>query len=82
MSVVLWENLISRRRSRRNPAGAGLSPSSLHNTSYIYVLNMGKIQLVISDLKVAMLYFEQLLVAKVIYDVINHKIILDDVCKL
>ena len=29
-----------------------------------------------------MLYFKQLLVAKVIYDVINHKIILDDVCKL
>ena len=29
-----------------------------------------------------MLYVEQLLVAKVIYDVINHKIILDDVCKL
>ena len=29
-------------------------------------------QLVISDLKVAMLYFEQLLVAKVILDVINH----------
>ena len=29
-------------------------------------------QLVNSDLKVAMLYFEQLLVAKVIYDVINH----------
>ena len=29
-----------------------------------------------------MLYFEQLLVAKVIYDVIDHKIILDDVCKL
>ena len=29
-----------------------------------------------------MLYFEQLLVAKVIYDVINLKIILDDVCKL
>ena len=24
MSVVIWENLISRRRSRRNPAGAGL----------------------------------------------------------
>ena len=24
MSVVLWENLISRRRSRRNPAGAGI----------------------------------------------------------
>ena len=31
-----------------------------------------KIQLVISDLKVAMLYFEQFMVAKVIYDVINH----------
>ena len=31
-----------------------------------------KIQLVISDLKVAMLYVEQLLVAMVIYDVINH----------
>ena len=29
-----------------------------------------------------MLYFVQLLVAKVIYDVIDHKIILDDVCKL
>ena len=33
-----------------------------------------------------MLYFEQLLVlllvVNVIYDVINHKIILDDVCKL
>ena len=29
-----------------------------------------------------MLYFEQLLVANAIYDVINHKIILDDVCKL
>ena len=29
-----------------------------------------------------MLYFEQLLVAKVIYDVINHKIILDDLCQL
>ena len=29
-----------------------------------------------------MLYFEQLLVTKVFYDVINHKIILDDVCKL
>ena len=29
-----------------------------------------------------MLYFEQLLVAKVIYDVIHHKIILDDVYKL
>ena len=29
-----------------------------------------------------MLYFEQLLVAKVIYDAINHKIIPDDVCKL
>ena len=29
-----------------------------------------------------MLYFEQLLVAKVIYDVIHHTIILDDVCKL
>ena len=39
-----------------------------------------KSQPVISDLKVAMLYFEQLLIAKVIYDVINHKIILDDVC--
>ena len=24
MSVVLWETLISRRRSRRNPADAGL----------------------------------------------------------
>ena len=24
MSVVLWENLISRRRSRRTPADAGL----------------------------------------------------------
>ena len=33
---------------------------------------MSKTQLVISDLKVAMLYFEQLLIAKVIYDVINH----------
>ena len=31
-----------------------------------------KIQLINSDLKVAMLYFEQLLVAMVIYDVINH----------
>ena len=48
-------------------------------THTIYVLNMGKfylcrskIQLVIFDLKVAMLYFEQLLVAKVIYDVINY----------
>ena len=30
------------------------------------------IQLVISDLRVAMLYFEQLQIAKVIYDVINH----------
>ena len=39
-------------------------------------------QPVISDVKVAMLYFEQLLIAKVIYDVINNKIILDDVCKL
>ena len=29
-----------------------------------------------------MLYFEQLLVAEVIYDVIYHNIILDDVCKL
>ena len=29
MSVVLCGNLISRRRSRRNTAGAGLSPSSL-----------------------------------------------------
>ena len=29
MSVVLWENLISRRRSRQNPANAGLPPSSL-----------------------------------------------------
>ena len=29
MSVVLWENLISHRRSRRNPADAGLPPSSL-----------------------------------------------------
>ena len=29
MSVVLWENLISRRRSRRNPADAGRPPSSL-----------------------------------------------------
>ena len=29
-----------------------------------------------------MLYFEQLLAANVIYDVINYKIILDDVCKL
>ena len=29
-------------------------------------------QPVISDLKVALLYFEQLLVAKVIYDVIAH----------
>ena len=28
-----------------------------------------------------MQYFEQLLVAKVIYDVIDHKIILDGVCK-
>ena len=29
MSVVLCENLISRRRSRRNPAGVGLPPSLL-----------------------------------------------------
>ena len=29
VSVVLWENLISRRRSCRNPAGVGLPPSSL-----------------------------------------------------
>ena len=29
-----------------------------------------------------MLYFELLLVANVIYDVINHKFLLDDVCKL
>ena len=29
MSVVLCGNLISRRRSRRNTAGAGLSPSLL-----------------------------------------------------
>ena len=29
-----------------------------------------------------MVYFEQLMVANVIYDVINHKIILDDACKL
>ena len=29
-----------------------------------------------------MLYLEQLLAAKVIYDVINHNIIFDDVCKL
>ena len=28
-----------------------------------------------------MLYVEQLLIAKVIYDVINHTIILDDVCR-
>ena len=33
---------------------------------------MSKIQLVISYLKVAMLCFEQLVVAKVIHDVINH----------
>ena len=31
MSVVLGVNLISRRRSRRNTADAGLPPSSLHN---------------------------------------------------
>ena len=43
-----------------------------------------KIQLVISDLQVAMLYFEQLLVATVIYDVINHmnKYLMTYICKL
>ena len=39
MSVVLWENLISRRRSRRNPAGAGLPLVCYTNTNDITSIN-------------------------------------------